>query len=77
MCGMKKKCQKPEALKGAPEECSPDQIRQCHGEAAGHPCVPAAECEHPEELKGKSGECSPEQIRKCHGRAAGHPCVTR
>ena len=35
----KGKCQKPEKLKGKPQECSPEQIRQCHGEAKGHPCV--------------------------------------
>lgn len=31
-------CTKPEHLKGKPEECSPEQIRECHGEGAGHPC---------------------------------------
>lgn len=40
MCERKKpKCQKPENLKGKPEECSPEQIRQCHGDVAEHPCV--------------------------------------
>jgi hypothetical protein len=32
-------CQKPENLKGKPEDCSPEQIRQCHGELEDHPCV--------------------------------------
>ena len=35
----KKTCQKPEELKGKPEECSPEQIRKCHGEVEDHPCV--------------------------------------
>ena len=39
MCGEKGKCQKPENLKGKPEECSPEQIRKCHGDVAKHPCV--------------------------------------
>ena len=39
MCDEKKRCQKPKELKGKPGECSPEQIRKCHGEAAGHPCV--------------------------------------
>ena len=32
-------CQKPENLKGKPEDCSPEQIRQCHGEVDDHPCI--------------------------------------
>ena len=40
MCEKKEGCQKPEELKGDPKECSPEQIRKCHGDAAGHPCVP-------------------------------------
>jgi DNA-binding transcriptional ArsR family regulator len=31
------KCQKPEKLKGKPEECTPDQIKECHGDKE-HPC---------------------------------------
>ncbi len=42
MCGEKTKCQKPENLKGKPEECSPEQIRKCHGDVANHPCVQSA-----------------------------------
>jgi len=74
MCKGKKGCQKPEELKDAPDECSPEQIRKCHGDAAQHPCTTPG-CEKPENLKGEPQECSPEQIRKCHGDAAGHPCV--
>ncbi|MBN2559750.1 MAG: hypothetical protein JXQ75_02305 [Phycisphaerae bacterium] len=41
MCDEKKKkqCQKPEKLTGKPEECSPEQIKKCHGDAEEHPCV--------------------------------------
>lgn len=31
-------CQKPDQLKGKPEECSPEQIKKCHGDKK-HPCV--------------------------------------
>ena len=34
-------CQKPENLKNKPGQCSPQQIKECHGAAKGHPCVPA------------------------------------
>ena len=67
-------CQKPENLTGKPEDCSPEQIHKCHGDADAHPCVETTGCEHPERLKGKPGECSPEQIRECHGETASHPC---
>ena len=36
MC--KRCCEQPEKLKGKPEECTPDQIRECHGEVKDHPC---------------------------------------
>jgi hypothetical protein len=32
-------CQILENLKGKPEECSPEQIKECHGEGVQHPCV--------------------------------------
>ena len=32
-------CQKPEHLKGTPEGCSPDQIRECHGTEKDHTCL--------------------------------------
>jgi len=70
-------CQKPENLTGKSEECSPEQIRQSHGEVDAHPCVETTGCEHPERLQGKPGDCSPEQIRQCHGDAANHPCESR
>jgi DNA-binding transcriptional ArsR family regulator len=31
-------CQHPEKLKGKPEECTPEQIKECHGEVKEHPC---------------------------------------
>jgi ArsR family transcriptional regulator len=31
-------CERPEKLKGKPEECTPEQIRECHGDVKGHPC---------------------------------------
>jgi len=33
------RCQKPEQLKGKPEDCSLEQIKQCHGEVEMHPCL--------------------------------------
>ena len=69
-------CKKPEELKTRPEDCSPEQIMECHGDVEDHPCIDVAGCEHPEKLKGrKPGERSPEQIRECHGDVAEHPCV--
>ena len=35
----KKECEHPEKLKGKPGECTPEQIRECHGDVKGHPCV--------------------------------------
>ena len=32
-------CQKPENLKGKPEDCTPAQIRKCHGTVKKHPCT--------------------------------------
>ncbi len=36
---MTDKCQKPEKLKGKPSQCSPEQIKECHGDDPNHPCV--------------------------------------
>jgi hypothetical protein len=35
----RKGCQHPERLMGKPGECSPEQIKECHGEVVEHPCV--------------------------------------
>ena len=32
-------CQQPEKLKDKPESCTPEQIKECHGESGGHPCT--------------------------------------
>jgi DNA-binding transcriptional ArsR family regulator len=32
-------CQQPDQLKGTPQECTPDQIRECHGDTEQHPCT--------------------------------------
>jgi len=45
MCDDHCRCQRPEELKGRPEECSPEQIRRCHGQVEGHPCRGEAESE--------------------------------
>jgi len=39
MCEKGNCCQKPEQLKGKPLDCSPDQIKKCHGTQIDHPCV--------------------------------------
>jgi ArsR family transcriptional regulator, arsenate/arsenite/antimonite-responsive transcriptional repressor len=31
-------CEHPEKLKGKPEECSEEQIKECHGDVNEHPC---------------------------------------
>jgi len=67
-------CQMPENLTGKPGDCSPEQIRTCHGDTEAHSCVETTGCEHPERLKGTPGDCSPEQIRHCHGDDKSHRC---
>jgi len=41
MCEEKKGCQRPEELRGDPKDCSPEQIKKCHGDVQEHPCAPA------------------------------------
>ncbi len=36
-------CQKPDRLKGKPEECTNEQIRECHGNEKDHLCMPKNE----------------------------------
>ena len=38
MCKDSPCCQKPEKLKGKPEECTTEQIAECHPGKEGHPC---------------------------------------
>ena len=35
----KKGCQKPENLKGKPQDCTPEQVRKCHSAVKEHPCT--------------------------------------
>ena len=41
MCKAEKEntCEHPEKLKGKPGECSPEQIKECHGDIEEHPCI--------------------------------------
>ena len=39
-------CEHPENLKEKPEQCSPEQVKVCHGDSEDHPCVKRA---HPDE----------------------------
>jgi ArsR family transcriptional regulator len=36
-------CERPEKLKGKPEQCTPEQIKECHGDEKDHPCVSGEE----------------------------------
>jgi len=40
MCQNGTCCQILENLKDKPQECSAEQIKKCHGDQKGHPCVP-------------------------------------
>jgi hypothetical protein len=40
MCEKGKCCQKPEQLKGKPQDCSSEQIKECHGDLKEYPCTP-------------------------------------
>ncbi len=33
-------CEHPEKIKGKPEDCSEEQIKECHGDFKKHPCLP-------------------------------------
>jgi hypothetical protein len=37
-----KGCQKPKNLKGKAADCSPEQVRKCHGNTKTHPCTKPA-----------------------------------
>jgi hypothetical protein len=36
-------CEKPDRLRGKPEKCAPDQVKECHGEGAEHRCCHSRE----------------------------------
>jgi hypothetical protein len=42
MCFARQKsgCKFPDKLKGKPKDCTPNQIKECHGSIRKHPCVP-------------------------------------
>ena len=42
MCFARQKngCQHPDKLKGKPTDCTPKQIKECHGSVRMHPCLP-------------------------------------
>ena len=39
MCDKRCECRNPERFKGKVEECTPEQIKECHGDATAHPCA--------------------------------------
>jgi hypothetical protein len=39
MCDTNCCCRNTEALAGKPRECTPEQIRKCHGDSGEHPCT--------------------------------------
>lgn len=41
MCKINVGCEKPEDLKGKPEECTPEQIKKCHGRREVSKSAPA------------------------------------
>ena len=43
MCKDVSCCQKLEKLKEKPEECTPEQIAECHPDQEGHPCEESIE----------------------------------
>ncbi|MBN2548839.1 MAG: helix-turn-helix transcriptional regulator [Anaerolineales bacterium] len=61
-------------LRPADGECSPEQIRECHGEAQEHPCDCKSGSDCQGEAKQNPLDCTPEQIRICHGEEDVHPC---
>ena len=75
MCSQTPECRKPEGLRGRPEDCLAEQIRECHGEVKEHPCASSTGCQNPEGLEGEPGDCSPQQVRRCHGDVQTHPCT--
>ena len=74
MCTEDRDCRNPENLEGGPEDCSPEQVRECQGGREAHPCIDPQDCDHPEKLSGSPEDCSPEQVRECHGSGEGHQC---
>ena len=38
MCEKRECCQRSEQRKGKPQDCSPEQIKKCHGGSKDHHC---------------------------------------
>ena len=36
-------CEKPDRLRDRPQDCTPERIRECHGEVKEHPCTSEGE----------------------------------
>ena len=60
-------CTHPEK-RPADGDCTPEQIRECHGDVKNHPCE--GDCHG----KDQAWDCTPEQIQECHGDVEQHPC---
>ncbi len=43
MCDQNNCCQQPEKIKGQPKDCTPKQIKECHGDDKKHPCLSSDE----------------------------------
>jgi len=56
--------------KADPAQCSPEQIRECHGDSGEHPCAVTDECEGAPD----PSRCSQAQVRMCHGDSTAHSC---
>ncbi|MBN1919512.1 MAG: hypothetical protein JW889_16565 [Verrucomicrobia bacterium] len=40
MCGKNEGCTRPDKKTNKAGKCSPEQIKECHGDVEGHPCGP-------------------------------------
>lgn len=55
MCDTKSRCcKKPSELKGKPEDCTPEQIKKCHGDEKSHSCRGQHRPEGSRETKARS-----------------------
>jgi hypothetical protein len=39
MCNAESECEIPKNLRTTPQECTPEQIKACHGDVEKHPCA--------------------------------------
>jgi len=63
----KKGCQFPNKLKEKPSDCTPKQIKECHGSIREHPCVPRKSKKKWLRTRGKEKmvKCSVDALRRC------------